>query len=174
MLYKSEKISRNCTYLLPNTRSTHTVINYFSPMIVHRVDPQWNYDVTWNPGGGVKPPLKNLSRKCLTPLECCFTPLAHFGMPLSKHQEWHIAYTTPRAVARTLIGGCIFIYSGSARLVSLEIKLTSKEISRAEPKYMNIHPPPISILAMTLTTPHLKFFHPSCDKNENPTLFSSI
>ena len=27
-------------YLLPNTRSTHTVKNYFFPMTVHRVDPQ--------------------------------------------------------------------------------------------------------------------------------------
>ena len=36
-----------------------------------------------------------------------------------------------RAVARTLIGGCIFIYSGSASLVSFEIKLISKEVSRA-------------------------------------------
>ena len=36
-----------------------------------------------------------------------------------------------RAVARMLIGGCIFIYSGSARLVSFEIKLISKEVSRA-------------------------------------------
>ena len=45
-----------------------------------------------------------------------------------------------RAVARALIGGCIFIYSGSARLVSFEIKLISKEASWAEPKYMNIHP----------------------------------
>ena len=38
-------------------------------------------------------------------------------------------------------GGCIFIYSGSARLVSFEIKLISKEASRAEPEYINIHPP---------------------------------
>ena len=36
-----------------------------------------------------------------------------------------------RAVARTLIGECIFIYSGSARLVSFEIRLISKEVSRA-------------------------------------------
>ena len=53
---------------------------------------------------------------------------------------------TNTAVARTLFGGggvCIFIYSGSARLVSFEIKLIiSKEISRVEPEYMNIHPPP--------------------------------
>ena len=58
-----------------------------------------------------------------------------------------------RAVARTLIGGgCIFIYSGSARLVSFEVKLISKEIGRAEPEYMNIHPPPppISVLATAL------------------------
>ena len=49
-----------------------------------------------------------------------------------------------RAVARTLIGGggCIFIYSGSARLTSFEINFISKETSRAEPEYMNIHPPP--------------------------------
>ena len=47
-----------------------------------------------------------------------------------------------RAVARALIGGgCIFIYSGAARLVSFEIKLISKEVNRAEPEYMNIHPP---------------------------------
>ena len=39
-------------------------------------------------------------------------------------------------------GGCIFIYSGSARLDSFEIKLISKEISWAEPEYMNIHRPP--------------------------------
>ena len=44
-----------------------------------------------------------------------------------------------RAVARALIGGCILIYSGSARLVSFEIKLISKEVSRAESEYMNIH-----------------------------------
>ena len=36
-----------------------------------------------------------------------------------------------RAVAITLIGGCIFIYSGSPQLVSFEIKLTSKEVSQA-------------------------------------------
>ena len=47
-----------------------------------------------------------------------------------------------RAVARTLIGGCIFIYSGSARLTSFEINFISKETSRARPEYMNIHPPP--------------------------------
>ena len=60
-----------------------------------------------------------------------------------------MAYHIFRAVARTLIGGgvgvgggCIFIYSGSARLVSFEMKLISKEVSRAEPEYMNVHPPP--------------------------------
>ena len=48
-----------------------------------------------------------------------------------------------RAGARVLIGAeCIFIYSGSAQLFSFEIKLISKEISRAEPEYMNIPPPP--------------------------------
>ena len=49
-----------------------------------------------------------------------------------------------RAVARTLIGGggCIFIYSGSARLASFEINFISKETSRAEPEYMNTPPPP--------------------------------
>ena len=30
------------------------------------------------------------------------------------------------------------------------MKLISKEVSRAEPEYMNIHPPPISVLATAL------------------------
>ena len=57
-----------------------------------------------------------------------------------------------RAGARTLIGGggYIFIYSGSARLISFEINFISKETSRAEPEYMNIHPPPINVLAPAL------------------------
>ena len=59
-----------------------------------------------------------------------------------------------RAVARTLIGGCIFVYSGSARLTSVEINFISKETSRARPEYMNIHfppPPPINALATALS-----------------------
>ena len=51
-----------------------------------------------------------------------------------------------RAGARTLIGGwgvgCIFIYSGYARLIPFEINFITKENSRAESEYMNIHPPP--------------------------------
>ena len=61
--------------------------------------------------------------------------------------------TLSRAVARTLIGGgggCIFIYSGSARPTSFEINFISKEISRVEPESMNIHPPS-SALATALT-----------------------
>ena len=58
------------------------------------------------------------------------------------------------AGARTLIGGggCIFIYSSYARLISFEINFITKETSRAEPEYMNIHPPPppISVLAPAL------------------------
>ena len=47
-----------------------------------------------------------------------------------------------RAGARTLIGGgCIFIYSGYARLISFEVNFITKENSRAEPECMNIHPP---------------------------------
>ncbi len=44
-------------------------------------------------------------------------------------------------VTRALIGGCIFIYSCSARRISFEMNLISKEIRRAEHEYMNIHPP---------------------------------
>ena len=56
-----------------------------------------------------------------------------------------------RAGTRTLIGGCIFIYSGYARLISFEINFITKETSRAEPEYMNIYPlPPISALAPAL------------------------
>ena len=59
---------------------------------------------------------------------------------------------TLRAVARTLIGGgCIFIYTGSARLTSFEINFISKETSLARPEYMNIHPP-INALATALVT----------------------
>ena len=54
----------------------------------------------------------------------------------------HLPFSADRAVARTLIGGCIFIYSGYARLTSFEINFISKETSRVEPEYMNIHPPP--------------------------------
>ena len=60
-----------------------------------------------------------------------------------------------RAVARMLIGGgCIFIYSGYARLTSFEINFISKGTSRAEPEYMNIHPPPppINVLATALAS----------------------
>ena len=42
-------------------------------------------------------------------------------------------------------GGYIFIYSGSGRLTSFEINFISKETSRAEPEYMNIHPPPLTL-----------------------------
>ena len=44
MLYWRKQIPQNCAYLLPNTKSTHTVKNYFTPMTVHRfgVDPQRN------------------------------------------------------------------------------------------------------------------------------------
>ena len=43
-------------------------------------------------------------------------------------------------------GYCIFIYSGSARLISFEIRLISKETSREESEYIDMlippHPPP--------------------------------
>ena len=64
--------------------------------------------------------------------------------------------TASRAVARALIGGGgVYIHIlGRARLVSFEMKLISKEVSRVEPEYINIHPPPrppISVLATALT-----------------------
>ena len=53
--------------------------------------------------------------------------------------------------AKADIGVCIFIYSGSSRLVSFEIRLISKEINPTETEYMNIHsPPPINVLAPPL------------------------
>ena len=45
-----------------------------------------------------------------------------------------------RAVARTLIGGVYIHIFRLCRLVSFEIKLILKELSRASPEYMNIHP----------------------------------
>ena len=67
---------------------------------------------------------------------------------------------TDSGVTRALIvgggGGCIFIYSCSARRISFEMNLISKEIRRAEHEYMNIHPPtpppPINALVTPLLT----------------------
>ena len=50
----------------------------------------------------------------------------------------------------TLTGRRIFTYAGSARLISFEIRLTSKEISRTEPENINIHCPPINALISPL------------------------
>ena len=52
-----------------------------------------------------------------------------------------------RAVTRTLIGGggCIFIYSCSARQISFQIdqfEFDWKKYRRAEHEYVNIHHPP--------------------------------
>ena len=55
-------------------------------------------------------------------------------------------------------GGCTFIYSGYARLISFEINFITKETSRAEPEYMNIHPP-ISVLAPALNAATLILFN---------------
>ena len=57
------------------------------------------------------------------------------------------------------------MYSGSARLVSFEIKLISKEATRAEPEYMNIHPPPpVSVLATALLKSNCKLVDQKCVK----------
>ena len=47
-------------------------------------------------------------------------------------------------------GGCIFIYSGYARLTSFEINFISKGTSRAEHEYTPPPPPPINVLATAL------------------------
>ena len=65
-----------------------------------------------------------------------------------------------------------FIYSGSARLVSFEIKLISKEVSRAEPEYMNIHPP-IRVLATALSLTKLARDYSICFKGSK-RLFHSL
>ena len=65
-------------------------------------------------------------------------------------RENHMKLHPGKCRGRTLIGGgCIFIYSGYARLTSFKINFISKETSRAEPEYMNIHPP-INVLATAL------------------------
>ena len=63
------------------------------------------------------------------------------------YRQSKFVYYVYRAVARTLVGMCILIYSGSARLTSFEINFISKETSRAGPEYINVHPPPINALA---------------------------
>ena len=44
ILYWSEQITRNCTYLLKNIKQTHTKNIYFTPMTISqfKVDPHWN------------------------------------------------------------------------------------------------------------------------------------
>ena len=79
-------------------------------------------------------------------------------------------------------GGCIFIYSGSARLISFEINFISKQTSRARPEYINIHPP-INALATALvascqqtcckliiSTGLLQLVSKSCNKSANDKL----
>ena len=69
---------------------------------------------------------------------------------------WDTLY---RAVARALIGGggvysYIRVMPDGFLLKSVVFKLISKEISRADHEYMNIHPPPpppINALATVLT-----------------------
>ena len=69
----------------------------------------------------------------------------------SKRVQVCSAILTIRAGARTLLGRCIFIYSGSVRPISFEINFISKETSRIELEYKNIHPP-IDVLAPALLT----------------------
>ena len=78
-----------------------------------------------------------------------FAPLNNNGSKKARYAK--MATLITRARARTLIGGggCIFVYSGYARLISFQINFITKETSRAEPEYMNIHPP-ISVLAPAL------------------------
>ena len=53
----------------------------------------------------------------------------------------YVNWATVHGGFRALIeGGGIFIYSGSAQLISFETRLISKEISRAEHEYMNMPP----------------------------------
>ena len=72
-------------------------------------------------------------------------------MDILFHYIYLLLPAVTRAGARTLIGGggLIFIYSSYARLISFEINFNTKEISWAEPEYMNIHTP-INVLAPAL------------------------
>ena len=59
-------------------------------------------------------------------------------------------YFKCKSEARPLkIGGCIFIYSDSALLISFGIRLISKEISGAEHEYMNIYSPIYNTLSLS-------------------------
>ena len=61
-----------------------------------------------------------------------------------------------RAVARTLIGGVYIHIFGLCP--TNEVNFISKETSRVEPEYMNIHPPPppINVLATALNVTSFK------------------
>ena len=72
-----------------------------------------------------------------------------FGRFKSRFEQQYVSCSKTRAGARTLIGGGGGVHihiSGYARLISFEINIITKETSRAEPEYMNIHLPP-SLLA---------------------------
>ena len=57
-----------------------------------------------------------------------------------------------RAVARMLIGGCIFIYSCFARQISFQIEFDLKRNSSGRNEYMHEYTPPpqINVLATAL------------------------
>ena len=69
-------------------------------------------------------------------------------MELQPFKTQKLCNIIARAVARALIGGGGGVYSyirvtpDEFLLKSVVFKLISKEISRAEHEYMNIHPPP--------------------------------
>ncbi len=76
----------------------------------------------------------------------------------NRFQKKLIVQNTNRAVARALIGGggCIFIYSCSARLISFEINLKTTDFKRNSSGITRIYeytpPPPINALATALNT----------------------
>ena len=73
-----------------------------------------------------------------------------------------LLYITARGETRVLIGGGGGAYSYiRVLLIPFEINLISKEITHAEPKYVNIHPP-INALVSPLVTA-VNFFEISRD-----------
>ena len=80
---------------------------------------------------------------------------SRFGNRLSDLRLTRKKYQTNSGVASSISEGDIFIYSCSGQLISFEIKSISKELNRAEHKYMNMSPSLIE-LATPLRTKRIQ------------------
>ena len=143
---KSHEIAHICC----QTQGQHilTVKNYFPPMTVHRfgVDPQWNYDVMWNPR-----------------ILKWWHHLPWWWYLYNLVGKWHHFSSMGR-------------FSGGLGGVKPPLNFSQPLQKMFNPTRMLLHSPGTLWFAIScssqsikngilhMTTPHLKFLHPSCEK----------